>query len=71
MEVSLCKFPVSNGIDSCLSAEQVTRAMKVVVSRADEDMLVPALELEHSVFSSLWGSPDNATAVGAGGAKQH
>eukprot|EP00123_Amoebidium_parasiticum_P005798 comp16901_c0_seq1/m.15430 comp16901_c0_seq1/g.15430 ORF comp16901_c0_seq1/g.15430 comp16901_c0_seq1/m.15430 type:complete len:320 (-) comp16901_c0_seq1:471-1430(-) len=45
----------------------VTRAMKRVVSHADDSSLIPSLAHEQQVFSSLWASPLNAQAVSSGG----
>jgi hypothetical protein len=55
---------------SSFAVVQVSRAMKTLVSRADEDTLLPALTHEHEVFSSLWGNPENTQAVHKGGANR-
>eukprot|EP01134_Creolimax_fragrantissima_P005145 CFRG5145T1 len=45
------------------------RALKAIVSQADDDLYRPSLNHEHDMFSRMWGNKSSVDQIGKGGAQ--
>ncbi|KNC77243.1 hypothetical protein, variant [Sphaeroforma arctica JP610] len=70
VETSTDTVKVATGFLQKLTANSTaaTRALKTVVSQADDDAYRPSLNHEHDVFSRMWGNKASAEQIGKGGA---